>query len=75
MIENKLSKQGLGISMPEVGFLRLSQVLQFLPISRTAFYNGVREGRYPKPVKLSERTSAWKVEEIRGLISRLGGDV
>jgi len=64
-----------GMKVPEIGFLRLAQVLELLPISRTAFYNGVREGRYPKPVKLSERTSAWKVEEIRGLISRLGGDL
>ena len=60
--------------LSEIGFLRLPQVLQFIPISKTAFYNGIREGRFPSPVKLSERTSAWRCEDIRKLIEELGGD-
>jgi len=35
--------------------------------------NGVKSGRYPKPVKLGERTTAWKIEDIRALIASLGG--
>jgi len=60
--------------LSEIGFLRLPQVLQFIPISKTAFYDGIREGRFPSPVKLSERTSAWRCEDIRKLIEELGGD-
>jgi len=60
--------------LPETGFLRLFQVLEFIPISKTAWYDGIATGRYPAPVKLSERTSAWRVEDIRKLIAELGGD-
>jgi len=61
-------------TLPETGFVRLSQVLKFIPVSKTAFYNGIREGRYPKPIKLSERSSAWTVQSIRKLIAELGGE-
>jgi prophage regulatory protein len=51
------------------GFLRLPQILAIFPISRSAFWAGVKSGKYPKPVKLSERCTAWKVEDIQRLIS------
>jgi hypothetical protein len=69
--------------LPEKGFLRLRQLLgdkkaspptpPIIPISRTSWLNGVRSGKYPKPVKLGERTTAWRVEDIRALIVKLGG--
>ena len=49
-----------------------AEIPGLLPISRTSFLNGVKSGKYPKPVKLSERTTAWRVEDIRALIERLG---
>ncbi|MGZ8172618.1 helix-turn-helix transcriptional regulator [Methylobacter sp.] len=69
--------------LPETGFLRLSQIIgnkktsipALIPIGRTSFLNGVKSGKYPKPVKLGERTTAWKVEDIRALIGQLGGAV
>ena len=42
-----------------------------IPVSRSSWYKGIAEGRYPKPVKLSERASAWKIEDIRKLIDEL----
>ncbi|MGZ8952973.1 MAG: helix-turn-helix transcriptional regulator [Methylobacter sp.] len=69
--------------LPEKGFVRLRQLLgdkkanpptpPIIPIGRTSWLNGVRSGKYPKPVKLGERTTAWKVEDIRRLIDELGG--
>ena len=67
--------------LPEAGFLRIWQIIghkqnnipALLPISRTTFLNGVKSGKYPKPVKLGERTTAWKIEDIRALITTLGG--
>jgi len=66
-------------SLPETGFLRIWQIVgnkktntpALIPISRTSFLNGVKSGKYPKPVKLGERTTAWKVSDIRDLIDRL----
>ncbi len=66
--------------LPETGFLRIWQIVgnpkintpPLIPIGRTSFLNGVKSGKYPKPVKLGERTTAWKVEDIRALIEKLG---
>lgn len=65
--------------LPTTGFLRLYQIVgnpktntpPLIPIGRTSFLNGVKSGKFPKPVKLGERTTAWKVEDIKALIERL----
>ena len=57
--------------LPAIGFVRLKVVLQFIPVSSSTWWSGVREGIYPKPVQLSPRTTAWRVEDIRELIARL----
>jgi prophage regulatory protein len=54
--------------IPEIGFLRLRDVIGYkdnpgiIPVSRSSRAEGIAEGRYPKPVKLGERASAWRVE-------------
>jgi len=66
--------------LPETGFVRIWQIVgnkktnipPLLPICRTTFLNGVKSGKYPKPVKLGERTTAWRVADIRDLIEKLG---
>jgi len=44
-----------------------------LPIGRSSFLKGVKEGRYPKPVKLGPRTTAWRVSDIHDLLMSFGG--
>ncbi len=56
--------------LPEVGFVRLPQVLAVFPISRSAWWAGVKSGKYPPSTKLGPRTTAWKVESIRELLDR-----
>ena len=62
--------------LPETGFLRLRQIIgdkttpPIIPVSRSSWLAGVREGRFPKPVKLGKRTTAWRVSDIRALIER-----
>jgi prophage regulatory protein len=59
------------VKLPETGFLRLSRVLFFIPVGKTCWWEGVKTGRYPKPVKLSARCTAWRAEDIRALIQAL----
>jgi len=54
-----------------LGFMRLERVLSIVPISRSRWWDGVREGRYPPSVKLSLRTTAWRTEDIRELCALL----
>jgi len=64
----------MNTSIPATGFLRLPQVLKFVPISRSAWWEGCKTGRFPRPVKLGPRTTAWRAEDIAALVKHLGGD-
>lgn len=59
-------------TVPTVGFLRLPQILQLVPISKSAWWEGCKTGRFPKPVKLGPRTTAWRAEDIAALVEELG---
>ena len=58
-------------TIPETGFMRLPQVLAVIPLGKTCWWDGVRSGKYPKPIKLSARCTAWRAEDIRELICKL----
>lgn len=54
--------------LPQTGFVRLPQILAVYPIGRSTWWAGVKSGKYPQPVKISSRCTAWKAEDIRALI-------
>jgi prophage regulatory protein len=59
---------------PEFGLVRLAEIVApngVLPISRSSFLAGVKAGRFPQPVKLGPRTTAWDAAEIRAFIAAL----
>ena len=58
--------------LPETGFVRLSTILKIIPVGRTTWWLGVKTGRFPKPVKLGSRITAWRAEDIRALIEQSG---
>ncbi|HEX7342163.1 MAG TPA: AlpA family phage regulatory protein [Rhodanobacteraceae bacterium] len=68
----------MAATLPETGFVRLTQIVgnpkakppvpAIFPVSRSTWWAGVRAHRYPAPVKLGRRTTAWRVEDIRALI-------
>jgi len=63
--------------LPESGLLRLWQIIgdrrkgipPIIPISKSSWWAGVKSGKYPKPIKLSDRCTCWYVEDIRKLIA------
>jgi prophage regulatory protein len=62
-------------ALTTTGFLRLRSILAPngpLPISKSSWWQGVKEGRFPQPVKLGPRTTVWRVEDIRNLIKHAG---
>ena len=54
-------------------FLRLPQVLTIIPISKSAWWQGCKDGRYPKPIKLGPRPTVWRSADIFALVRRLSG--
>lgn len=51
--------------------LRLNTVLSRVPVARSAWYQGIKAGRYPAPIKLGPKTSAWREADINKLIADL----
>ncbi len=49
--------------LPEEGFAKLPQVLEVIPVSKSTWFRGIATGKYPKPVKLGTRASAWRLVE------------
>jgi predicted DNA-binding transcriptional regulator AlpA len=39
-----------------------------MPVSKSTWWAGVKAGRYPQPVKLGLRITAWRVEDILTLL-------
>ncbi|MFO0388380.1 MAG: helix-turn-helix transcriptional regulator [Alphaproteobacteria bacterium] len=56
--------------LPETGFIRLPAVLAVIPVSKSTWWAGVKSGRFPKSVKLGDRITAWRAEDIRALIEK-----
>jgi hypothetical protein len=62
-------------NIPEIGFLKLSQIIgnpnveppitPIIPVKKTTWWDGVKSGRFPKPVKIgSGRGTFWRAEDI-----------
>ncbi|MET0154609.1 MAG: AlpA family phage regulatory protein [Rickettsiales bacterium] len=58
-------------SLPATGLIRLDEVLEFIPVSRSTWWLGVKDGRFPAPVKLGKRIRAWRAEDIHALMQTL----
>jgi len=65
--------------LPETGFLRLPNIIgnpkaeppipALIPVKKSCWWAGVKSGRFPQPVKLGPRVTAWRVEDIKNLIA------
>lgn len=66
--------------LPEVGLLRLSDIIgdpranppkpPIIPVSKTTWYEGVKAGRFPRPVLLTANTRGYRVKDILALIEQ-----
>jgi prophage regulatory protein len=61
------------IYFPETGFIRLKNIIapyRPIPVSKSTWWAGVKSKRFPQPIKLGPKITAWRVEEIRALIEK-----
>ena len=63
------------LTLPETGFLRQPQVLAFVPISKSTLWRRIQARTFPGSVKLSERVTVWRAEDIRRWIAQQGAPV
>ncbi len=60
------------LTLPETGFLRIKDVLRFIPIKKPTWWKWVRTGKAPKGIKFGPNITVWRAEDIRELVQRLG---
>ncbi|WP_133140730.1 helix-turn-helix transcriptional regulator [Legionella genomosp. 1] len=56
--------------LPEKGCIRLKHILQLIDVSKSTWWKGVKDGRFPQPVRFGTRLTMWRVEDIRRLIEQ-----
>ncbi|MBF0503317.1 MAG: AlpA family phage regulatory protein [Candidatus Riflebacteria bacterium] len=66
------------MDLSEVGFLRIWHIIgdpdatppiqPLYPVGKSTLWLLVKSGRFPKPVKLGPRTTAWKTADVRSFL-------
>lgn len=57
--------------LPNVALLRLDQVLLYVPVSRSVWFEGMRAGHFPAGARYG-KTRFWTAREIRRVIETFG---
>jgi len=58
----------MGNDFPEERLIKISQVLERVPVARSTWWAGVKSGKFPRPIKLGARTTVWRSSEIQQLM-------
>ena len=56
-------------SMPDSAYIRLPVLKALYGVSSATIWRGVKNGTIPKPTKLTERTTAWNVRQVRAALA------
>ncbi len=70
-INSQISQSTYG-ALPVTGFVRQPAVLACVPFSATTLWRRVKKQTFPAPVKLSERVTAWRAEDVRQWLAAQG---
>lgn len=49
--------------------IKLPEVLATVGMKKTAWYAGIKAGKYPRPIKRSPRDTVWPMSAIQKLVS------
>lgn len=59
--------------LPDSAYIRLPVLKRLYGISAASCWRGVKNSTIPKPVKISERCTAWSVKAIRADLAAKAG--
>ncbi|MFL9908471.1 AlpA family phage regulatory protein [Paraburkholderia sp. RL17-337-BIB-A] len=51
-------------SLQKNGLVRFNQIAPFLPFGRETWRQRVRDGRAPQPIRLTDRCTVWRAEDV-----------
>jgi prophage regulatory protein len=59
-----------GIPWEDLELMDEKEVLRVVDVSKSTWYRGIRDGKFPKPVQLGVRRNKWRPREIHALIEK-----
>lgn len=70
----QLSPHLFNANAANIGFYRVTQILQLIPIGKSTWWAWVNSGRAPAGVKLSQSVTAWRKDDIHTFIEKLANE-
>ena len=60
-------------TLPSEGFVKLPEVLRHLPIGKTKWYEGIRNGEFPNSYRIPNtgKGVCWDVDDVRRVIGQI----
>lgn len=71
----RLAAERAGAILAAGGLLRLPEVLALVPVSASTWWEGCRSGRFPAPVKIGPRCTAWRSADLRAFLDQQAAGV
>lgn len=66
-----MNTETLHAGLPATGYVRQAQLIPgIIPVSSPTLWRWCKAGRFPKPVKLGPRVTAWDVTAVRAWIAQ-----
>ena len=56
--------------MSKINIIKLEKVKGLTALSRTTIYRLIADGKFPKQIKLSERSSGWVEQEVMDYLDK-----
>ena len=79
-LTNNFSDYQTEYPLPQTGFLRLHQIIgnpkanppipALIPVGKSTWWEGCRSGRFPQPIKIGNRITVWRVQDIKDYIEQ-----
>lgn len=70
-----MTQKNISQELPKTGFLRQPEIIpKPIPFSPATLWRKVKDGTFPAPVKLSERITAWRAEDIHDWMKSRSGE-
>lgn len=63
--------QHSNVEISQAKLLRLPQVLEIIPVSKSTWWEGVKSGRFPASIKLGGRITVWRSSDIQKYIDEV----
>ena len=55
------------------GFVRAVELAGIVPVSRATIWRWIKQGKFPRPVKLTDHVTAWRLADVRAWCESQGG--